>query len=132
MAVFVDTSAIFATFDTADRRHEEAQRILRELEQQSETLFTTNYVVVETMALLGKRLGFDAARAFQIEMVPILNVHWIDKPLHEKAVAALLTAGRRNLSLVDCVSFEVMREMDLDMAFAFDAHFTEQGLRLVS
>ena len=130
--MFVDTSAIFATFDTADRRHKEAQTILRELEQQSETLFTTNYVAVETMALPGKRLRFDAARAFQIEMVPILNVHWIDKPLHKTAVAALLTAGRRNLSFVDCFSFEGVREMDLDMAFAFDAHFTEQGFRLVS
>ncbi|MDP2857839.1 MAG: VapC toxin family PIN domain ribonuclease, partial [Bacillota bacterium] len=43
--------------------------------------------------------------------------------------AALLTAGRRNLSLVDCVSFDVMRRLGMEKAFAFDAHFAEQGFQ---
>ena len=51
-------------------------------------------------------------------------------PLHERAVAALLTAGDRDLSLVDCVSFEVMRRSGLDTAFAFDEGFTKQGFRV--
>jgi predicted nucleic acid-binding protein len=49
--------------------------------------------------------------------------------LHDRAIAALLTAGARDLSLVDCVSFEVMRLLGLDTAFAFDAHFAQQGFR---
>ena len=39
----------------------------------------------------------------------------------------LLAEGRRKLSLVDCVSFELMRDKGRHTGFAFDAHFNEQG-----
>jgi predicted nucleic acid-binding protein len=35
------------------------------------------------------------------------------------------------MSLVDCASFEVMRSRSIGAAFAFDAHFEENGFRLV-
>ncbi|MDP2661720.1 MAG: hypothetical protein Q8R28_13415 [Dehalococcoidia bacterium] len=70
-------------------------------------------------------------RDFQTQFVPLLRVHWVNESVHKLAVAALLTAGRRNLSLVDCVSFETMRRLGLDKAFAFDAHFAEQGFNCV-
>jgi len=38
-----------------------------------------------------------------------------------------LTAARRQLSLVDCISFEVMRRRGIKTAFTFDDHFAEQG-----
>ena len=36
-----------------------------------------------------------------------------------------LAARRREVSLVDRVSFEVMRRLGLTTAFAFDAHFND-------
>ena|GEM_PF-3548981 len=42
-------------------------------------------------------------------------------------VSALLTSGREQLSLVDCVSFELMRQLGIRTAFTFDRHFEEQG-----
>jgi len=42
-------------------------------------------------------------------------------------VTALLAAGHRQLSLVDCVSFEVMRREGIRRVFAFDAHFADHG-----
>jgi predicted nucleic acid-binding protein len=50
---------------------------------------------------------------------------------HQAGLAALLTAGSRPLSLVDCVSFETMRTIGLHVAFAFDRHFAEQGFILL-
>ena len=44
-------------------------------------------------------------------------------------VHGLLDAGRRKLSLVDCLSFAVMREMGIREVFVFDQHFAEQGFR---
>ena len=38
-----------------------------------------------------------------------------------------MAASRRKLSLVDCVSFEVMRRGKLHQVFGFDPHFEEQG-----
>lgn len=47
--------------------------------------------------------------------------------LHQRALATLLGAGRREVSLVDWVSFLLMRELGIRHAFAFDRHFAEQG-----
>ena len=44
-----------------------------------------------------------------------------------KPTAADGLAGRRGLSLVDCVSFAVMARAGLRQAFAFDDHFAERG-----
>ena len=42
------------------------------------------------------------------------------------AIGALLAAGRR-LSLVDCVSFTVMRRLGIREYLGLDPHFEEQG-----
>ncbi|WP_187148469.1 hypothetical protein [Geobacter metallireducens] len=42
-------------------------------------------------------------------------------------MAILLAVARRKSSLVDCVSFELMRMEGIVSAFTFDRHFKEQG-----
>jgi predicted nucleic acid-binding protein len=39
----------------------------------------------------------------------------------------MLSAGRRDVSLVDYTSFHVMRVGSIRKAFTFDPHFSEQG-----
>jgi predicted nucleic acid-binding protein len=58
------------------------------------------------------------------------QVQLTDSAIHEAAIAALLAAGRRQLSLVDCSSFELMRRREVSRAFAFDRHFREQKFTL--
>lgn len=48
----------------------------------------------------------------------------------DAGVAAVLTAGRKRLSLVDCVSFTVMRELGVRRALTLDGHFAEQGFEV--
>lgn len=117
--------------DADDQFHRSAQTAWATLLEQEEPLITTNYVVVEASALLARRAGFRHVRVFSTDIVPVLGVHWVDEALHDRAVAALLGAGQRNLSLVDCVSFEIMRQLGLDTAFAFDADFVQQGFRCI-
>ena len=92
-----------------------------------EPLVTTSYVLLETCALVQRRLGIDVLRRFCEEIVPILDVEWVGQDQHEAAVTALLAAGRKGLSLVDCVSFSAMRRNGIKDVFAFDPHFEEQG-----
>jgi predicted nucleic acid-binding protein len=129
VTVFLDTSAAYALLDRDDANHLKAKRIWQELLQGEATLVTTNYILVETFALVGHRLGASAVRAFQEDVLPVVAVEWIQETTHRAAVSALLAAARRTLSLVDCTSFETMRSLGTKTAFAFDRHFAEQGFR---
>ena len=127
MSVFLDTSALFAVLDADDRYHAGADEVWRELIAGTEDLVSTNYVLVETFALIQRRLGMEAVRSLEEDILPLVRVIWIGESDHRSAVAAFLTAGRRELSLVDCVSFLVMRRQDIRVAFAFDQDFQAQG-----
>jgi predicted nucleic acid-binding protein len=90
-------------------------------------LFTTNYVIVESCALAQHRLGMEAVRAIHEEILPVIGIQWIDEAMHGAAMAALLKAQGRRLSLVDCASFVAMKSVHASSAFAFDQHFIEEG-----
>lgn len=125
--IFCDTSALFAVIDRDSDAHAEAASSWHWLIEHEAQLVTTNYVLVEMFALLQRRLGLEAVRRFQSDVLPVLDIQWLDQPAHERAVEAMLTANRRQLSLVDCASFDAMRRLAIDTVFAFDQHFVEQG-----
>jgi predicted nucleic acid-binding protein len=131
MRIFIDTSAFYALLDRDDKNYQRGKRLWTEILDAGYALVTSNYVLVETFALLQSRLGFDAARGFQEDLVPILHVEFVTSDLHRLGVAALLSASRRGLSLVDCVSFELMRNSGIKTAFTFDSHFKEQGFSIL-
>jgi predicted nucleic acid-binding protein len=127
MTVFVDTSAIIALISPDDRFHHPAATLWRQWASQHPQLVTSNYIVVETVALVQRRLGLDAVRSFHDHLLPVMQVEWVTPDAHHRAVTTVLTANRRDLSLVDCTSFELMRDLGLEAVFTFDAHFAEQG-----
>ena len=129
-ACFVDTSGIYAAFDAGDEFHQKAVDKWEEKLKEELPLVTTNYVIVETTALLHARLGLGAVKGFIERFVPLMRVEWVDVATHMEATTAYLLASRKRLSLTDCVSFIVMRQLGLNEALAFDRHFVEQGFSL--
>jgi predicted nucleic acid-binding protein len=131
--IFIDTSAFYAIVDRDDAMHERARELWHALLSESDaaSLITSNYVLVESFALLQSRLGIQAVRAFHDAMLPIVTTQWITAEDHAAATHALLTANRRSLSLVDCVSFHLMRRLGIGQAFCFDRDFAEQGFSVV-
>lgn len=127
MIIFIDTSAFYALLDKDDSNHRNARKAWPALIKADNILITTNYVLIESFALLQHRLGLDAVRGFQEDLLPLVNIEFINTELHRSALSVLLTASRRDLSLVDCASFELMRSLGIKAAFAFDPHFREQG-----
>jgi predicted nucleic acid-binding protein len=130
-AVFADTSGLLALLSGKDEHHAAAARAFRKLQARQSLLVTSSFVLVETYALLGRRLGVEAVRAFRADLSPLLEVVWVDATLHEAGLDRLLKHRRRQLSLVDAVSFEVMTRRGLGEAFAFDPHFEQEGFALV-
>jgi len=131
MSIFLDTSALYAVLDADDEHHESAKRAWTDLIEREERLVCSNYVLVETFALVQHRLGMEAVRTLQEDILPMLHVEWVDESTHRAGVTAMLTAARRKLSLVDCISFEVMRQLGIKTAFTFDPHFVEQGFQCI-
>ena len=132
MTTFVDTSALYALLDEDDENHSAAAAWLSGPGgDPAEELLTHNYVVVEAAALVHRRLGATAIRALLEDLIPALAVAFVDESLHRLATSAFLGSARRRLSLVDWVSFELMRDLAVDRAFAFDRDFADQGFHLV-
>jgi len=128
--VYADTSGLYALLDGGDARHEEAAAIVRALLADEGLLVTSSYVVTELTALVQGRLGLDAALRVHRALLPALEVVFVDRALHQRAVAAWAAARRRGLSLVDCAGFELMRDLGVVTALAFDRHFEQQGFAL--
>jgi predicted nucleic acid-binding protein len=128
--VLVDTSALYALLDRDDLNHVLAANALADL-RGSADLVTHNYVVLESAAVVQRKLGAAAVRDLLEELVSGLDVVWVDEDLHDGGVTALLAAAKRHVSLVDWVSFELMRRRGLETAFAFDRDFAAQGFETV-
>jgi predicted nucleic acid-binding protein len=132
VVTFVDTSAIYAYLDARDAEHPAAAKIMGRLLDAREQLITHSYVLVETIALLQRRIGVDAVRTFVDDLLPLMRVVWVDEPLHRRATGALLGSRARGISLVDMTSFAVMRELGARRTFAFDRDFEVQGFELLA
>jgi predicted nucleic acid-binding protein len=123
---FVDTSALLAFLDRDANRHEAVVAAMTRLLVQHSGI-THNYVVIEAEALIHRRYGATPARRLMRDLLPLLTVIWVTPELHATAVDSHLSDLRRRTSLVDHVSFTVMREHRINDALALDRHFAEAG-----
>jgi predicted nucleic acid-binding protein len=130
VSVFVDTSALLAMVNVDDERHVEAVAGFSGFTD-DEALLTTNYVVIETIALVQRRLGMAALATLRHDVLGALDVRWVDPLLHEEAFDAIEAQGHRLVSLVDYVSFRFMRKVKVRTAFAFDDDFSRAGFNVV-
>jgi predicted nucleic acid-binding protein len=128
--IFLDTSAIYAWADAADPNHAAALRRLQTILDSGEGLLTHNYVLVEACALLQARLGVKAAVGLAKDSAAFV-IEWVDEDLHASGVRELERSRKRHVSLVDHISFLVMRRREVARAFAFDPDFADAGFRLV-
>jgi len=125
--ILISKKSILEPKISDDKNHVSAKEQWIELILAEATLVCSDYVLIETLALIQHRIGLAAVRVFQEDIFPLLNIEWVDESTYRSGVASVLTAARRDLSLVDCISFEVMRRLGIHSVFAFDNHFREQA-----
>jgi predicted nucleic acid-binding protein len=131
MNIFIDTAAFLAILNSDDQFHPLARDAWIEILSSDSFIFSSNYIILETIALLQHRFGLEAVRLFESDILPVVEITWVNETIHKQGMSALLVANRRNLSLVDCTSFEIMRQNGLDSVFTFDPHFAEQGFEVI-
>jgi predicted nucleic acid-binding protein len=125
MKVFVDTSGLLAALDAEDPNHDAATEMFEALLQRHE-LFTHNYIHVEAEQLVRRRLGALQAARLLFQILPAIDTVWVGEDVHRDSVAALFGKGRAE-SLVDQVSFMLMRQLHVTTALAFDSDFEREG-----
>lgn len=128
---FVDTSALLALALRDDDRHEAARRIFERLLEEGTALWTSSYILVENVSLLHRRAGIAPLRKFAAGILPLLEIVWIERPLHEEAMRRLLKEGTRGVSFVDLTSFLLLRADARSFVFAFDDDFGKEGFRVL-
>ncbi|MBI2891896.1 MAG: PIN domain-containing protein [Nitrospirae bacterium] len=127
-AVFVDTSAWYALFVSTDPSHARAVATYERLKAGAATLACTDWVLLETTALLTRRVGPAQARqaAAAISGNARLELLWMDEELGSIALERF-QAAPHGVSLVDVGSFVVMEKGGITRAFAFGQDFTSAG-----
>lgn len=127
--IFADTSAIYALADRGDPNHSEARKKFEAIVKDGVTLLSHDYILVESIALIQSRLGHSVAKRLAREALSF-EIVWIDDLLYDRAAQAWGKRTSGKISFVDQVSFVVMKERGVNVAFAFDQDFIREGFAL--
>ena len=121
--VLWDSSAILALLDANDADHERAVQIARRIASERRPSFVTNYIEVETHALLLRKLGRMLAREWLLTGgLPVLRA----LPAEENRAREIVARhSDKNWSLCDAISFAVLDSRGVRRAFTFDRHFLQ-------
>lgn len=124
--MLIDTSGFFSIHSAADKQHEKADEVYN----RAWFRLTTNYVLDEFVALASARkLSREKILAFSEEILidEKVEIIWINKATHSKAVELLKNRRDKSYSLCDAVSFIVMREREITEALTTDHYFEQEG-----
>ena len=127
--IFIDTGAFIARYLERDAHHARAIKAWKKLPRKGSRTYTSNFVLDETITLLGRRSDYHFAteRARNLYASRSLEVL---RPNHEDEIDALRWFEKfsdQDVSFTDCVSFVLMKKNRIKTAFAFDRHFVLAG-----
>ncbi|HXX93352.1 MAG TPA: PIN domain-containing protein [Planctomycetota bacterium] len=130
-AVLVDTSALLALTVRSDPHHKKAVSTLAGLKSEKRPLVATTDVFDETVTLVRRWEGYaDAVRTGrslrESRILELVAVNDLDR---DTAWDLFEEYKDPKLSYTDCTSAAVMRRLELEEVFTFDADFRAFGFR---
>ena len=131
--VFVDTGVWIALALTRDPLHARAVETWTQLTGTGAKVHTTVSVLVETFMFLDRNATRAVALAWKDSLKTVARFRvWPSTTKHlEQAWTYFDRPDLHKLSAVDALSFVLMTERRIRIAFAFDAHFAAAGFRMV-
>lgn len=124
--IFVDTSAWFASVVPSDSNYQAASSWIQ---QNTQPLLTTDYIVDETLTLL--RTRGELSRAFSLGEVffsgELATIHYLTETDIQQTWAVFRQFSDKAWSFTDCSGRIVMQKLNLIEAFTFDHHFRQFG-----
>ena len=134
--VFVDTGGWIAVNVASDSLHQVAQIYYEDLLSRRVPLFTSNFVLDETITRIRYDIGHAAACRFcdlyqRAEEQHLVTTLWVDAAVTREAMQIFRKYSDQRFSLTDCTSFVVMRELRLTEALTTDRHFRQMGFHIL-
>lgn len=132
--IFVDTSAWIAYLDAGDGAHKAVEKYLRSAVGAAR-LITSDFVIFETLTYLNCSLkNHKLAGDFyeSVQQASGLDIAVADSGMVDAALKEFFfQLEDQPISVVDAVSFYIMKKLGLELALALDKHFIVAGFRLV-
>ncbi|NET48919.1 MAG: type II toxin-antitoxin system VapC family toxin [Merismopedia sp. SIO2A8] len=129
--LFVDTSGWASFFVKTEPTHPQAVQTLASAHHNKQTLITSNYILLELVALLASPLRQPRSRIFQIlntiKTIPYIDILHVTKELDHTAWSLCQARPDKPWSLADCSSFVIMQQMAITTALTTDHHFEQAG-----
>jgi uncharacterized protein len=130
-SLFVDTSGWASIFIPTELHHAIAAHYFRQAIEASAPIITRNYIITELVALLNSPLRLPRSRIFNHVNIlrqssTITRIH-IDATLDQAAWELCQQRLDKSWSLVDCSSFVIMQQMNLQQSLTTDHHFEQAG-----
>ena len=123
--IFIDTSAFYAAVDQDDQWHPVARSAFDQLASEHRVLFTSDFVVAETHALLLRRVGRDAALRW-LQSLSGINLLFPSEQQHPRTISTVAQAPVW-LSYTDANSVVLMRDASIRQILTFDSDFSALG-----
>ena len=127
--VFLDTSYILALELASDQHHDVAKEHWQKMMPALPGLVTTSYILDEVVTFLSSRGYHDKAVSvgnMLLHSGSVSLVH-VDEALFHAGWKYFEQHRDKTYSLTDCISFVVMNQMGLRVAFSIDKHFLQAG-----
>ena len=134
MRFLVDTWGWYALGNTRDPQHDHVETFYRELRQVGALIYTTDYILDETITLLFRRISSSTARPFTQGLLDAIAQGYLRQ---EEITADRFKRawGLRQrfhdkpmISFTDLTSFVVMQDLRLSHVLTDDAHFSQIGM----
>lgn len=128
--VFVDTAGWASLFVATESYHPQAAQWFSNARQGQE-MVTTNYILIELVALLQSPLRVARPQLFSyvdaVKTAPYVSLLHIDSATDAAAWALLKSREDKTWSLVDATSFVIMQQLGIREALTTDQHFEQAG-----
>ncbi len=134
MKVFIDTWGWLTLRDRDESRHEDVKAFYRQFRNQNGIIYTSDYVLDETITLVFKRLPFKTAKESLTKIDKAieegyLQVEWVTPERFQKAKGLRLKyQDKPKISFTDLTSMVVMKELGVTDIITGDEHFAHVGM----
>lgn len=128
-SLFLDANYLIALEVSDDQHHQDAQQHWTKLLESPVSLVTTTYVLDEVVTFLNNRRQHSKAVSVGSNLLTssTIKMHHVDEVLFYEGWHYFEQHADKTFSLTDCISFVLMKRLEIAEALTFDKHFEQAG-----